>query len=621
MKSVYTFFLALFCAGFLFASDDEVQTWDVATQTPVSAVFMGENGYCPRSVAKAAGRNILQSIHDGMAEERGILGSIFGGKGCLKSGKTSAAKRSMVVRDALAIVAGQGDWKCRDWGENPVAWLMAERATLSALPEELRYRVLSYLLPKNLSELAINNWLFTPLSDGLNEVFNTHDTNPTALGALGYVDLPAPRVAVSKIEFNHSETHLVSIVDGWVMGWDIKQKKAKLWSGENESESGPYEDTYLWPFGYAMSLKDHSQIWLLDIDGNKQIELTVNMPVAPGVHFSRDVKFLTLLREDIDEVLRFDTSTWSAVPSCVGSTGKPLSKLHISYDERSVLKELQKEDRSVVCFGPFLSEFSTPSGKVGCLYFNNAYKACFNPDGLSFAVALSTKSIAIYRIVDETFSKLHVGETAVFDNDVSYLQYDKSLVSALEYSNDGKVLAAGFEDGDLLLWDIENDCFNRFKAHSGAIDCLKWSHDDSTLVSCAGLDPVRMWNAGGPNKSFIGQLRALREDLTYNVVVPTVGDCANNTWRNVKVKMTTRPVDLLNLYFLSQLMAKRSAQDKQTVGETFVKLFDPEGVGIGSIAWMYHNHRGEDRVRLDGQMPETVSLYRQWYKSLRRGRR
>ncbi|KAF4612686.1 hypothetical protein D9613_011778 [Agrocybe pediades] len=83
----------------------------------------------------------------------------------------------------------------------------------------------------------------------------------------------------------------------------------------------------------------------------------------------------------------------------------------------------------------------------------------------------------------------------------------ESPVCSLAYSLDGRVIAAGFEDGHVGLWDAQTgkEVLRPFKAYTDFHVCVSFSSDGTTLAtSCdpgwslswdTDNEPVRLWNA------------------------------------------------------------------------------------------------------------------------------
>jgi WD40 repeat protein len=65
------------------------------------------------------------------------------------------------------------------------------------------------------------------------------------------------------------------------------------------------------------------------------------------------------------------------------------------------------------------------------------------------------------------------------------------------FLDDGRTLAAGDMEGNLMMWDLETgEAKFRTKAHSAQINALTLAHDGQAFASCAHDGSVRIWYAG-----------------------------------------------------------------------------------------------------------------------------
>lgn len=70
-----------------------------------------------------------------------------------------------------------------------------------------------------------------------------------------------------------------------------------------------------------------------------------------------------------------------------------------------------------------------------------------------------------------------------------------SFVSAVAWSPDGKLLASGGGDCQILIWNIETkDYICSLTGHTKAITCLAWSPDGKRIVSGSFDHTVRVWD-------------------------------------------------------------------------------------------------------------------------------
>jgi WD40 repeat protein len=71
----------------------------------------------------------------------------------------------------------------------------------------------------------------------------------------------------------------------------------------------------------------------------------------------------------------------------------------------------------------------------------------------------------------------------------------ENVVSDIEWSPDGSILAIGFENGATVLWGVDNnETLYTLGGHSGRVYNLRWSSNGSTLASVSDAEHIVVWH-------------------------------------------------------------------------------------------------------------------------------
>jgi WD40 repeat protein len=87
---------------------------------------------------------------------------------------------------------------------------------------------------------------------------------------------------------------------------------------------------------------------------------------------------------------------------------------------------------------------------------------------------------------------------------------DVPFASSMAFSLDGKMLAVGIEDGEIILWDIANHRWLMIEGNHGSVVNVAFWTDEKTLTSGYGDGTIILWDAKSG-----GQLRTLTGNIAY----------------------------------------------------------------------------------------------------------
>jgi WD40 repeat protein len=117
---------------------------------------------------------------------------------------------------------------------------------------------------------------------------------------------------------------------------------------------------------------------------------------------------------------------------------------------------------------------------------SNARAVAFRLDGGTFATGGGAGHVFLWTVVG-----------AQHDQPQTSLDGPDAQVYSLAYDPEGALLAAGYEDGTLVVWDVQTGAqVFTTQAHSSSVDKVTWAPDGTRLIT-AGSDAVRVWGVRG----------------------------------------------------------------------------------------------------------------------------
>jgi uncharacterized protein with WD repeat len=106
----------------------------------------------------------------------------------------------------------------------------------------------------------------------------------------------------------------------------------------------------------------------------------------------------------------------------------------------------------------------------------------------------------LYVEFDETLHKptgiyINITRSVDFDKSIKILQGHSGTVYALSFSPDGRILASGSSEGEIILWNVENGkSIKTFKEQPEAVTSLDFSPDGEILASGSINGNISLWD-------------------------------------------------------------------------------------------------------------------------------
>jgi WD40 repeat protein len=113
--------------------------------------------------------------------------------------------------------------------------------------------------------------------------------------------------------------------------------------------------------------------------------------------------------------------------------------------------------------------------------FRRVLSVDFSSDGKKLAAGTSDRKVIIWSVPD--FKPIFTGEG------------HEDLVRCVVVNNGNNLLASGSSDRTVRLWDIESGaCLKIFRGHTQMVNAVAFSPHDNILASCSADLTVRLWN-------------------------------------------------------------------------------------------------------------------------------
>jgi WD40 repeat protein/serine/threonine protein kinase len=273
--------------------------------------------------------------------------------------------------------------------------------------------------------------------------------------------------------------------DGVVKTWDVVDRKARSWQAHAKSTDREFSAAAKCSIAFSPDSRllatggSDGVIHLWDQSARKVMTLSdplKRFSFCTGLAFSHDGRQLAALD------FQGQVNVWTISDGVVTDFWSRNTDLQFLARGIAFLPDGVNLVAAAHLKSPIVWNVFAPDSKVSRI-LGVASPFVISPDGQSL-VAVAAGEHGLKRLTLETFQKEKTWRTR------------GARIERLALSSDNRLLAAGFKDGTITLWDMTREQEPRtLKGHDDAVTGLAFLHNDSRFVSSSADGTVRLWNA------------------------------------------------------------------------------------------------------------------------------
>ena len=444
-------------------SEQEISLWDLATGTPT--VSLGGLGWVRFMSISPDGSTLASGTGgDGIA----LWDLATGTHKATLEGQTSPGSSVSFSPDGAVLVSGEEDGSVRLWD-------LAAGTNTTTFKHRGGVRSVSF---------SPDGATVASASEDLVRLWDVTTGANTALlkGEGGHY--------VFSVSFSSDSAILASGGSyGTVEVWNLSRSKVDTYSGQG----GWVHSVAFSPDGEVLASAAEGSVFLWDLATGEATPLPRHMEFSPGLAFSPD-----------GTTLAATTYLWDgSIDLWNVATGRRAATLTGASRSRVIVFSPDGQTLAQGVYGGEVRLFDVGTGTtVGTLgpmrtihsenFVPGIRSAAFAPDGRTLAAGTDEDVIYLWDVESGARIGALLGDvdqiTAIPD------EFRPIAVGPLEFSPDGRTLAAGSSGGKVRLWDVATNTSTATTAgHQYEIRALSFSPDGATLAS-GSITRVNLWD-------------------------------------------------------------------------------------------------------------------------------